>query len=98
MKEQFAIDKNVLKQLQIINSLEVRTDLTVQSLYARAVLAYSSYYFKEQYLRKQIDLALENRDKEQFHILSSELSSHIERHKYGKTISENGYNLFLTFH
>ncbi|UTR05061.1 IDEAL domain-containing protein [Alkalihalobacillus sp. LMS6] len=98
MKEPFAIDKNVLKQLHIINSLEVRTDLTVQSLYARAVLTYSSYYFKEQYLRKQIDQSLECRDKETFYILTSELSSHIESHKNGKTISENGYNLFLTFH
>lgn len=97
MKEPFAIDKDVLRQLQIINSLEVRTDLTVQSLYAKAVLTYSMYYFKERYLREQIDNALDDRDKELFHILSTELSSHIERFKNGRTLYENGYNLYLRF-
>lgn len=97
MKEPFAIDKDVLRQLQIINRLEVRTDLTVQSLYAKAVLTYSMYYFKKAYLQKQIDIALDDRDKELFHILSTELSSHCEQFKNGRTLHENGYNLYLKF-
>ncbi|WP_078391791.1 IDEAL domain-containing protein [Shouchella patagoniensis] len=97
MKEPFAIDKDVLRQLHVINSLEIRTDLTVQSLYAKAVLTYSSYYFRKRYLEERINEALDNRDKELFKTLATELKAHLDRYKNGRTLYENGYNLYLTF-
>ena len=38
MEKPFRLDGDVYRQLSIINRLELRADLTVQSLYAKAVL------------------------------------------------------------
>ncbi|WP_059103946.1 IDEAL domain-containing protein [Shouchella shacheensis] len=97
MNEPFAMDRNVWKQLQVINSLEIRTDTIVQSLYAKAVLEYSRYYFKKQCLEGSIDQALEHRNKTQFHEAANALAAHLNEYKNGRTIQEDGYTLWLTF-
>ncbi len=94
---QFAMDKSVLRQLQVIKSLQSRTESTVQSLYAQAVMEYSLYYFRKQDITSKIDAALTKRDKEAFIEFSQAYKELIDEHKDGKIITENGYELVLTF-
>ncbi|ADC48565.1 MULTISPECIES: IDEAL domain-containing protein [Alkalihalophilus] len=97
MNNHFAMDNNVYRQLEIIKSLQKRTESTVQSLYAQAVLEYSMYHFKKSQLLISIDQALESGDREAFSAHSLAYKEHIENHKNGKMIIENGYELHLTF-
>lgn len=53
MEKPFRLDGDVYRQLSIINRLELRADLTVQSLYAKAVLEHSLYHFREQHLKNK---------------------------------------------
>ncbi len=91
------MDHNVYRQLEIIKSLQKRTESTVQSLYAQAVLEYSIYHFHKSELLELIDRSLVERDRDAFELYSLELNQHINRYQEGKTIVENGYELHLTF-
>lgn len=97
MEKPFRLDGDVYRQLSIINRLELRADLTVQSLYAKAVLEYSLYHFREQHLKEKIDQALEQRDEQAFYLLAEALNDHRDRYKGGRTLYENGFRLHLTF-
>ncbi|KYG32347.1 hypothetical protein [Alkalihalobacillus trypoxylicola] len=97
MNNQFAMDKNVLKQLHVINNLQTRSESTVQSLYAQAVLEYSLYHYKMERVNEEIERALKEYNREDFLLASSEYQNLLEEHKNGKIISENGYELLLTF-
>ena len=97
MSNQFAMDKEVLKQLEIIKSLQKRSQAAVYSLYAQAVLEYSLYYHKKDQLVNKIDEALANKDEEQFMTLTNEYTTLLNDHKDGKTIYDHGFKLHLTF-
>ncbi|KMK74741.1 IDEAL domain-containing protein [Alkalihalobacillus pseudalcaliphilus] len=97
MNHQFAMDKNVLKQLHVIKNLQNRSETTVQSLYAQAILEYSLYHYKKNKINQLIEQALINYDKEQFMNATNDYLVHLHEHKNGKIISENGYELLLTF-
>ncbi|WP_368503702.1 IDEAL domain-containing protein [Alkalihalophilus sp. As8PL] len=97
MNNQFAMDNNIYRQLEIIKSLQKRTESTVQSLYAQAVLEYSMYHFKKSQLLQLIDESLEAGDKEAFYRHTLEYNNHVNDHIDGKMIIENGYELHLTF-
>ncbi|WP_088103637.1 IDEAL domain-containing protein [Halalkalibacter urbisdiaboli] len=97
MNNQFAMDNNVMRQLHVIRSLQKRTETTVQSLYAQAVLEYSLYNFNKQKILEDIDKALILKDKEAFQKHSTTYNSWLTKHKQGKIISENGFELLLTF-
>ncbi|MDQ0207960.1 IDEAL domain-containing protein [Alkalicoccobacillus murimartini] len=97
MSNQFAMDKEVLKQLEIIKSLQKRSQAAVYSLYAQAVLEYSLYYHKKNQLLSKIDHALAKRDEQQFMVLTNDYKTLIEDHKNGKTIYDYGFKLHLTF-
>ena len=97
MSNQFAMDHNVMKQLQVIRSLQKRSEATVQSLYAQAILEYSLYRYKKSKLIEVIDQALINSDKQLFKQLSMEYKQLVDDHRDGKTIIENGFEIYLTF-
>ncbi|TSB46168.1 IDEAL domain-containing protein [Alkalicoccobacillus porphyridii] len=97
MSNQFAMDKEVLKQLEIIKSLQKRSQAAVYSLYAQAVLEYSLYYHKKDQLLHLIDEALVKRDEEQFMSLTNDYAALLNEHKDGKTIYDHGFKLHLTF-
>lgn len=98
MSNQFAMDKEVIKQLEIIKKLQKRSQAAVYSLYAQAVLEYSLYYHKKNQLLAQIDESLVNKNKHQFMAVTNEYKTLIEDHKNGKTIYDYGFKLHLTFH
>ncbi|WP_100404940.1 IDEAL domain-containing protein [Bacillus solitudinis] len=97
MNNHFAMDNNVLRQLHIIRSLQKRAETTVQSMYAQAVLEYSLYHSNKQRILENIDKSLRKNDKESFLKHSSVYNEWIANHKEGKVISENGFELVLTF-
>lgn len=97
MSNQFAMDHNVMKQLQIIKSLQKRSEATVQSLYAQAILEYSLYHYNKNRLLNFIDQALIDGKEEEFHQYSQEYKQLMEDHRDGKTVVENGFELHLTF-
>lgn len=98
MSNQFAMDKEVLKQLEIIKKLQKRSQAAVYSLYAQAVLEYSLYYTKKDQLLEDIDESLELRDEERFMSLTNEYQLLQEEYRGGKTIYDYGFKLHLTFH
>ncbi|KGA97352.1 hypothetical protein AJ85_11050 [Alkalihalobacillus alcalophilus ATCC 27647 = CGMCC 1.3604] len=97
MNNQFAMDKNVLKQLHVIKNLQNRSETTVQSLYAQAILEYSLYHYQKERIDAAIDKSLAEYNREEFIKSSNAYLQLMENHKDGKVISENGYELLLTF-
>lgn len=97
MSNQFAMDKEVLKQLEIIKKLQKRSQAAVYSLYAQAVLEYSLYYTQKNQLLEAIDESLASKDKERFMTLTNEYKILKEEYKSGKTIYDYGFKLHLTF-
>lgn len=97
MINEFAMDPNVTRQLKVIRSLQARSEDTVQSLYAQAVLEYSLYHYNKTMLYNLIDEALSNRDKALFEKTVLQFNQLIESHREGKTVSENGFELYLHF-
>ncbi|GAE37352.1 IDEAL domain-containing protein [Halalkalibacter akibai] len=97
MINEFSMNPSVTRQLKVIKSLQSRSEGTVQSLYAQAVLEYSLYYFKKEFLYQQIDEVLLNRNEERFNELVVEYNQLIESHRDGKTVSEDGFELHLHF-
>ncbi|ARK31534.1 IDEAL domain-containing protein [Halalkalibacter krulwichiae] len=97
MLNDFAMDPNVTRQLKVIRSLESRSEDTVKSLYAQAVLEYSFYYYKKKQLYDRIDHALVTKDEQLFTEATAEYIQLIESHQEGKTVSENGFELYLNF-
>ncbi|MCL7748157.1 IDEAL domain-containing protein [Halalkalibacter alkaliphilus] len=97
MINDFAMDPRVTKQLRVIKSLQSRSEDTVQSLYAQAVIEYSLYHFKKEHLKGLIDKALSQKDEKQFHQLTTEYNQWIQSHSEGKTVKDNGFELHLTF-
>lgn len=91
------MDHNVMKQLQIIKSLQKRSEATVQSLYAQAILEYSLYHYNKNRLLNFIDQALIDGKEEEFYQYSQEYKQLMEDHRDGKTVVENGFELHLTF-
>ncbi|NEU29730.1 IDEAL domain-containing protein [bacterium LRH843] len=97
MNDQFAMDQNVLEQLKIIKILEKRSETTVQSLYAQAILEYSLYHHEKDKLLVLIDQALVSRNKHEFYEYSNRYNQLEDDHRNGKIIIENGFELYLTF-
>ncbi|KHF38381.1 IDEAL domain-containing protein [Halalkalibacter okhensis] len=97
MINDFAMDPRVTKQLRVIKSLQSRSEDTVQSLYAQAIIEYSLYHFKKERLKKLIDKALYERDEGQFQKWATEYKQWIDSHGEGKTVREDGFELYLTF-
>ncbi|MFC0557750.1 IDEAL domain-containing protein [Halalkalibacter alkalisediminis] len=97
MINDFAMNPSVTRQLKVIRSLQARSEDTVQSLYAQAVLEYSLYHYNKNMLYNVIDEALTKRDKELFEKSVIEYNQLIESHREGKTVSENGFELYLHF-
>ncbi|WP_062047971.1 IDEAL domain-containing protein [Bacillus sp. JCM 19034] len=91
------LDKKVIKQLKLINSLQSRSQKTVHSLYAQAILEYSLYHYKKEQLQVAIDRALLERDKESFQRYSKEYKELLVEHADGKIISEDGFQVYLPF-
>ncbi|WP_227936768.1 IDEAL domain-containing protein [Alkalihalobacillus deserti] len=97
MINDFAMDPSVTRQLKVIRSLQTRSEDTVQSLYAQAVLEYSLYHHNKTTLYNLIDEALSKKDKALFEKTLFEYNQLIELHREGKTVSEDGFELFLHF-
>jgi uncharacterized protein YpiB (UPF0302 family) len=97
MINDFAMNPSVTRQLKVIRSLQARSEDTVQSLYAQAVLEYSLYYYKKEKIYNLVDEALETRDKALFMELSKQYKQLLEAHSEGKTVSEDGFELYLHF-
>ncbi|MBP3949598.1 IDEAL domain-containing protein [Bacillus suaedae] len=97
MENQFALDKKVMKQLQLIGTLQRRSKKTVHSLYAQAILEYSLYHYNKNQLEGLIDQALEKRDKEAFLTHSTKYNELLYAHREGKTIREDGFEVYLPF-
>lgn len=97
MSNQFAMDHNVMKQLQVIRSLQKRSETTVQSLYAQAILEYSLYHYRKNKLLEIIDQTLVDGQKDQFYHYSKEYKRLVDDHRSGKTVVEDGFEIYLTF-
>ncbi|MDT8859580.1 IDEAL domain-containing protein [Alkalihalobacillus sp. MEB130] len=97
MINDFAMDPTVRRQLHVIKSLQSRSDDTVQSLYAQAILEYSIYQFKKTKLIEMIDDALKEKNEAKFYEITTEYKQWIESHKKGKTVKEDGFELHLQF-
>lgn len=91
------LDTKVIKQLKLISSLQNRSQKTVHSLYAQAILEYSLYHYKKDQLQAAIDRALLERDREGFLRFSKEYKELLAEHVEGKTISEDGFQVYLPF-
>ncbi|MCK0473501.1 IDEAL domain-containing protein [Halalkalibacter sp. APA_J-10(15)] len=97
MDKQYALDKKVIKQLKLISSLQSRSQRTVHSLYAQAILEYSMYHYKKEQLEAAIDQALVERNEDSFQRFSKEYKELLAAHVEGKTISEDGFQVYLPF-
>ncbi|WP_332689388.1 IDEAL domain-containing protein [Halalkalibacter lacteus] len=97
MINDFAMDPKIKKQLNVIKSLQARSEDTVQALYAQAILEYSLYHYRKDDLHDRIDQALINKNETQFNKYALEYRQWIESHREGKTVVEDGFELYLTF-
>lgn len=97
MNNHFAMDHNILKQLSIIKSLENRSETTVRSLYAQAIIEYTLYEHEKKRLLELIDQTLLEKNKEAFDQYAVEYNELIDNHRHGKKIIENGFELNITF-
>ncbi len=91
------MDPRIKKQLNVIKSLQARSEDTVQALYAQAIFEYSLYHYRKDDLQERIDQALLNKDKEQFNKYALEYKQWLESHREGKIVVEDGFELYLTF-
>jgi uncharacterized protein YpiB (UPF0302 family) len=97
MINDFAMDPRIKKQLKVIKSLQTRSEDTVQALYAQAILEYSLYHYRKNDLKERIDQALLKKDEAQFNKYALEYNQWVESHREGKTVIEDGFELYLTF-
>lgn len=97
MKNHFAMDQNLMKQLNIIRSLESHSETTVRSLYSQAIIEYSLYHHEKNKLLELIDKALASKNETDFYKYATKYQELIEKHREGKKIVENGFELYLTF-
>ncbi len=95
MNNYFPMD--VMNQLNIIKSLENRSERTVRSLYVQAVLEYSLYQYEKNKLLTFIDQSLAEENKDDFYKYSAQYKALLDSYREGTTIVENGFELNLTF-
>lgn len=69
----------------------------LQSLYARMMLEYSVYEFTKARFERLIDKALDDKDEDAFHTLTSQYNDWVVKYQSGNTISEHGYELECNF-
>lgn len=93
----FAIDKKVRRQLEIIKSEKKPSEDILHSLYAQAIIEYSIYQYKKQKILIDIDSALEANDKKRFIIVSEKYKQLLDEYRAGKILYERGCELRLSF-
>ncbi len=69
----------------------------LQSLYAQMTMEYAVYSFNKERLQRMIDKALDQKDPESFQALTNQYNALIGEYKFGKVISEQGYEIELDF-
>ncbi|WP_018921563.1 IDEAL domain-containing protein [Salsuginibacillus kocurii] len=90
-------EKHLLKKLKSVQQGQRPPRQVLQSLYARMMMEYSSYENNKARLEALINSALDNRDEEKFYKYTTIYNDWLRNFENGKIISEQGYDLELTF-
>ncbi|PSL50978.1 IDEAL domain-containing protein [Salsuginibacillus halophilus] len=95
--QQPTYEKHLLKKLKSVQQGQRPPRQVLQSLYARMMMEYTVHEQNKARLKQRIDQALDDGDYEAFMHYTSVYNEWRETQQIGKMISEQGYELELTF-
>jgi uncharacterized protein YpiB (UPF0302 family) len=94
--EKYLINKKMLRQVTLMNNHREPSVEILDSLVAQMVLELSIYRFVKSNLQKEIDSALETKDKTLFAKLVEKYNEILFKYKDGIKLSEQGFEYTLT--
>lgn len=93
--EKFAINKQMLRQLTLMNNHKEPSLEVIDSLCAQMFLELSIYRFQKSNFQKEIDKTLETGDHDQFKNLVQKYNELLMKYKDGIHVSEEGFNFTI---
>ncbi|WP_026675480.1 IDEAL domain-containing protein [Alkalihalobacterium bogoriense] len=92
-----ARSERILKQLALIQNDQHTPLRTIFSLYAQAIIELSLYHWQKERFLKDIDEALEKKNKEMFMTVTTKYNRFLEQYKDGKVLEERGLQWKIKF-